>query len=42
MGKTAAEAARLYDAKARQLFGDRAVTNFPEAGVAMGSMTQLK
>ena len=29
-GKTAAEAARRYDAKARVLFGDRAVTNFPD------------
>jgi hypothetical protein len=30
VGRTAAEAARRYDAKARELFGDRAVTNFPE------------
>jgi len=29
-GRTAAEAARRYDAKARELFGDRAVTNFPD------------
>jgi len=31
-GRTAAEAAWWYDAKARELFGDRAVTNFPDEG----------
>jgi hypothetical protein len=30
VGRTAVEAARRYDAKARELFGARAVTNFPE------------
>lgn len=29
--KTAEEAARLYDAKARELYGAEAVTNFPAA-----------
>lgn len=39
-GKTAEEAARKYDAKARELYGESAVTNFPtdetENGTVLG------